>query len=607
MSSKNDTLELIVADERAKKDNTSLISFFASIMARITYEPPIIYQLGLIEIMKILQNTKDKSGNNMLNLLNQFIYNVNTADNQTEFIKLIEDPNKMVSLSQVANKINDRLYSLETAIYKQEGQKQLEIGDGIPRAAIEELENTPQKAGNKYMQIDKLSEQFKKEFKDDAENDIKTVYLQTDHDENVYITAFKSINTITVTFRGTASIKNALSDANAIPYQSCDLLGKNVNFVKNNQSGGFKNFFKGSIKIKELGGMIKIVDSTMNTLMYTLVYLSKTFLKQGPANPANVYTFGHSLGGGLTTIFAYEYIGAQQLLNKDEQQFLRPNITCISNAAPRVLNNSAREGFMNFIAKGKIKYLRQWTASDWVPVVPPETSGYYHPKAEGVTTTLKLAQTYKLTAPHKVDYDISLKGELGAKTGKSIPSIAAHCFQTYINYWPVIKRFSFGADKDTKTATAKHINQESSSTINIKFVTMGNDGLKSLVFKVSETSIAGKLKSKIDSSVINYEWFEKEVINKLKLSNEPLPLPEKSLENKDQLNAASKIVEKDLNNFATASCVLQETPAASKKGGKKSQKHRVNKKHKTKKHRVNKKRKTKKYRKYKKYIKSKKN
>ena len=27
MSSKNDTLELIVADERAKEDNTSLISF----------------------------------------------------------------------------------------------------------------------------------------------------------------------------------------------------------------------------------------------------------------------------------------------------------------------------------------------------------------------------------------------------------------------------------------------------------------------------------------------------------------------------------------------------------------------------------------------------
>jgi hypothetical protein len=31
-------------------------------MARITYEPPIIYQLGLIEIMKILQETKVDSG-----------------------------------------------------------------------------------------------------------------------------------------------------------------------------------------------------------------------------------------------------------------------------------------------------------------------------------------------------------------------------------------------------------------------------------------------------------------------------------------------------------------------------------------------------------------
>ena len=552
MSQKNNTtMELVVGDARAQEDNTSIISFFASIMARITYEPPIIYQLGLIEIMKILQETKVNRDNNMLYFLNIFIDEVNNVKSQKEFINLIKDKKKMVSLSQVAKKINDRLYSLEKEIYRVEGIKPL---------------TSLQKGGQKYMDINKLSEQFKKEFTNAANGDIKTVYIQTNHDENVYITAFKTTNTITVTFRGTASIKNALTDANALAYRACS---------------------NPAIKIKELGGMITMIDSTLNTLMYALLYLSKTFLKQGAAN---IYTFGHSLGGGLTTIFAYQYIGAHQVLNKDEQKLLSPNITCISNAAPRVLNKVAMEEFMSYVADGKIKYLRQWTDSDWVPAVPPQISGYYHPKATGITTTLKLAQTYNLNQPHMVNYNKSLKGIINAGTGKSVPSIIAHCFQTYINYWPVVKRFSLGADKDTKKAEVKHKQSGSTSKINIKFVSMGDDGLKSHVFEVAETPISKESKAEIDSGVVSYNWLIENVINELESRNKPLP-SEPLLGKTIDVNQVKQVKEvlpelkKIEENFANALCNDYTKNKLSSVGGKKSRtkKNKKNKKSRTKK------------------------
>ena len=58
--------------------------------------------------------------------------------------------------------------------------------------------------------------------------------------------------------------------------------------------------------------------------------------------------------------------------------FLNPNIICLSNAAPRVLNETAMETFMDLVLAGRIKFLRQWTKGDWVPTVPQQNLGYFH-------------------------------------------------------------------------------------------------------------------------------------------------------------------------------------------------------------------------------------
>ncbi len=598
------------SQDRINQDNTSLASFFASIMCRITYEPPVLYQLGLVEIMKVLQN------NEYLNPTFDLLKQCAAASSQSEFIGLISDTSKMKSLSTVSKEINDKLYALEKEIYSEEGIPmpsedvgidgtepmslvQSDSSDGktnIQQLQPSALDTIPiaQAAGasnNKYMSFDKLNPAFQQELSGSANGDIMTLYLHSNHDENVYITAIKSINSIVVTFRGTQSIKNALSDANVMPYKNCKApviqnAGGLWSSMKASASGVMK-----STEIKEFGGVSLMIDSTINVLMYSILYLSKTFLNKGNADakPANIFTFGHSLGGGLTTYFAYQYVGAHTVLNADEKNYLSSSIVCISNAAPRVLNKRAMESFMGKVSSGKIKFLRQWTQSDWVPAVPPQTAGYYHPKADGVVTTLKTAQTYSSIKPHKVAYEKSLKGQLDAPTGKSIPSIAAHCFQTYINFWPVVSKFSLGADVSSSDAHSSDVDElRESKKITIKLVKMGvpesgTNPIQSVIKVLRQGSIdpsGTPLRAKMDVGVTSYQWFIDNIITKLQpgiynYENEPV---DKIPMTPQQAQAYSDVAYK---NFATATCLMDTEKTGGKRKsrkGKKSGKRKKSKK-----------------------------
>ena len=593
------------SEDRIKQDNTSLASFFASIMCRITYEPPVLYQLGLVETMKVLQN------NGYLNPTFDLLKQCAAASSQSEFISLISDTSKMKSLSSVSKEINDKLYALEKEIYAEQGIPLPSENAGIdgkePTSLIQSSSSVDGKtniqqlkpsaldsigqptqpmspvqdaqaagaSGNKYMSFDKLHPAFQQELSASANGDIMTLYLHSNHDENLYITAIKSINSIIVTFRGTQSIKNALSDANIMPYKNCKApvvqnAGGWLSSIKSSASSVMK-----STEIKEFGGVSLMIDSTINVLMYSILYLSKTFLNKGKADavPANMFTFGHSLGGGLTTYFAYQYVGAHTILKDDEKNYLSPNIVCISNAAPRVLNKRAMESFMGKVSSGKIKFLRQWTQSDWVPAVPPQTAGYYHPKADGVVTTLKTAQTYSSMKPHKVAYEKSLKGQLNAPTGKSIPSIAAHCFQTYINFWPVVSKFSLGADISSSDAGSSNVAEMAGKKkITIKLVKMGvpesgtTNPIQSVIKVLRQGSIdptGTPLKAKMDVGVTSYQWYMDNIIAKLQpgiynYTNEPT---EKIPMSPQQAQAYSDVAYK---NFATATCLMD----TEKSGGK---------------------------------------
>ena len=360
-----------------------------------------------------------------------------------------------------------------------------------------------------------------------------------------------------------------------------------------------------------------MLNSVLNTLSYSILYLSKTFLNvdNEPPQPATVFSFGHSLGGGLSTLFSLKYVGIHDILPDIDKPFLNPNIICLSNAAPRVLNKTAMETFMVLVLAGRIKFLRQWTKGDWVPTVPQQNLGYFHPKKGDVVTTLKLKQTWNKTSPYYVAYEKSLEGRYGDSTG-SFTSTIAHSFQTYINFWPVLTGFSLGSQVSKKKSEKSDLAQEQQlDSITLKLVLIENSSekqfsVRSIEKQIAEKPVGEKLSTKIDFEVSSYEWFERNLIGKMtetnqlsrseRLSNlnyfpkklsKTLSLPKKPLDWNvtfaSPRNFSPPLVEKSMieynqaekdgANFATATC-LKHSGGKNKKSKRKNKKKSISKK-----------------------------
>ena len=158
---------------------------------------------------------------------------------------------------------------------------------------------------------------------------IKYISISTSNYSSVYIIADKLTNMISIAFRGTYSIKSALSYLKLTsikPYQT--------NKKSNNGI---------------LLGVFKIVGDN-----YKLV------------------TTGHSLGGGCAQIFSY-------LLIKN-----KPNlkITCVTFGGPRTMNKSLITKYNNYIENKVIMFRRYITNGDPIPLLPFTTNSgnnsYYH-------------------------------------------------------------------------------------------------------------------------------------------------------------------------------------------------------------------------------------
>lgn len=611
--------------------NTSLLSFFASIMSRLAYEPPILYQLGLIEIMKILEfyNYKEDTF--------KMLKEAAEAATQADFITLLKDTAKMKPLVKPAELINQKLDVLKKEIYQEEGMKLSPQPTLLQRtnamlAREEEMKNDAEEKTkgrgifsskptappattapvakpaaapgkvNKYMTFDKLKSEYQQELLQSGDN-IQTLYLQTGDDENVYVTAIKEANAIIVTFRGTQSLKNILSDINIILRENC-AAGVEVK----------------EAAMRDFGGVAKLADSTINMLMYSILYLSKTFLNKDKTSDqitaASIFCFGHSLGGGLTTYFAYEYIGARNKFDDEQKKYISESIVCISNGALRVLNKVAMDGFMELVKSNpaKIKFLRQWTKGDWVPTIPYEKLHFFHPKAQGVTTTFKTGQTWKdggLGLGGVVtDYNKSLAGEfdvptreagfLGAIKLPTNPSNAtAHCFQTYINYWGVASGASFGSGLSKSNVKPEDMSKKKAKkTLLICLIKIGAaaadkkmNPIQSIDTVIPETPIFETSTSASSVYMDDIESFEKftTIMGNLKNGMSPsvahavaetVGVPAASVK---QAQAAAEALITEHINFATSTCYMQQqkrqaalataAAAAGGKGKKHSKKH----------------------------------
>jgi hypothetical protein len=127
---------------------------------------------------------------------------------------------------------------------------------------------------------------------------------------------------------------------------------------------------------KLLKGIAKIEYEIIHTIFAAMKVLVKDFLPNKNVIP--VIT-GHSLGGGLATIFGNEYCN---LVAKYGESFVAPlnsKPICISFGSPRVLSKGTSERLCQHVVSDRILFHRFSNDADPVTSLPPPGIGFYHP------------------------------------------------------------------------------------------------------------------------------------------------------------------------------------------------------------------------------------
>jgi hypothetical protein len=221
--------------------------------------------------------------------------------------------------------------------------------------------------------------------------------IATSNYGEIYVFGFRSApNLVFVVFRGTYSAKSALSYTQL--------------------SSIFPIFIgqEGDIKEKYLFGMFKLVSDIIHVLMDAIIFVGNKINPNANNidNKISVLTSGHSLGGGLSTIFAYLYvvhIKSKNVYKTSPYDILNKDIGCTSFGSPRVFDTNLSNLFCclttdakntptdyctdliepisdahansNINIEGRITYNRVVSYNDGVPSLPPNKAGftYAHP------------------------------------------------------------------------------------------------------------------------------------------------------------------------------------------------------------------------------------
>jgi len=234
------------------------------------------------------------------------------------------------------------------------------------------------------------------------------ISIATSNYGEIYVVGDKRMpNIVNVVFRGTSDAKSAgsytkLSSLIAIYVANIKQAKPDENDIQIDLNEGIK------YKEKYLYGIYKIFIEISHTLMESIEYVAKQINPGVSAtadekNKVSVITTGHSLGGGLATIFAFVYVTHISNLDDFNVKYpsLNSNIACFSYGSPRVFslgtskefcylttNNQADlkqdEGYKEFMksaaVRGRITYLRVVTAHDPVTALPKV--GFSHPCSE---------------------------------------------------------------------------------------------------------------------------------------------------------------------------------------------------------------------------------
>lgn len=204
---------------------------------------------------------------------------------------------------------------------------------------------------------------------------LKYISIATSNYGEIYVSCDTRVpNMINVLFRGTYSPKTLAS------YSKTTSL---INYAVGKNNAGSDETY--------LYGIFKLLSDVIHTLFNTIIYLANTHLIPeidkpdangkitDPNNNITLITTGHSLGGGLTTIFSYvwaEHIKNIYKTTKEDNKSdpvyttmsrINSKIICISIAAPRVMGVKLADYFCEEHIMVDVYFKRLTVTGDPVP------------------------------------------------------------------------------------------------------------------------------------------------------------------------------------------------------------------------------------------------
>lgn len=442
-----------------ESDKIPPLVLWGALFSRLAYDPPVIFTLGLQAVLDIINNSEN----------HPVIIDHKLPTTEEEFLNEYLQPPKRKPPAQwkatakFAQMINATLDDVEKNIYTELGVKSpgTQPGDTPPPSSLKVLKTGGfsgrrtggrGKSGSSDFTCQELPLKHKSQLA--KLKGWAVMYITTSTDLSVYLVAERASQAIYVIFRGSRSAQNAVSDANIFKIKKCP---------NSNQE-----FF---------GGVLHLDTEGLGTIINGLTFLADNFFAEGKGREIQVFSFGHSLGGGECTLFADIWDSTYKTLERPTQAKFKECIVCVSYGAPRIFNEAAMDAFMEKVTANpsKILYLRVWTGGDWVPTLPPEKLKYYHPKTAQIIPTLKFAPVWNtsLLAPGdktKVNYNLSANGKFGAGTGGFSANAVAHMFQARINFWPVGFRAGTSAVHSTRMGLGKIVGGK----MRIQVVLIGN-------------------------------------------------------------------------------------------------------------------------------------
>lgn len=230
-------------------------------------------------------------------------------------------------------------------------------------------------------------------FKLEPDKNLFVTAISTSNYETVYVLADKRCpNIIWVLFTGTKDLKSASSwfrPSTAFPLHVNDIsAGKDKMFLESN-----------------LIGIYTILMQMIHIIVDAVHDMATKLSNAGFKGDKFILTTGHSLGGGLCTLFSLAWV--LHITNKRTHRTTYPdlneNIGCFSIGAPRVFNVETAKVFCYLVfqnqknvfkgdveetrkkliennnIKGFITYLRLVTKNDLVTSMPLKASNFSHP------------------------------------------------------------------------------------------------------------------------------------------------------------------------------------------------------------------------------------